>query len=86
MKYELMLIIKPDSSGEEWRVNIKDVKVVKEEIWGKRVLAYPIKHFSEGVYVLLTFEAPPAKVKILEKSLNLDEEVLRFLVTKVGEK
>lgn len=86
MKYELMLIMKPDSSGEEWRANIKDVKVVKEELWGKRVLAYPIKHFSEGVYILLNFEAAPAKVKILEKSLNLDEDVLRFLVTRVGEK
>ncbi len=82
MKYELMLILSPDFPEGEWRAKIKDVKVLKEEVWGKRVLAYPIKHFSEGVYVLLNFEATPAKVKDLEKKLNLDEDLLRFLIVR----
>ena len=82
MKYELMFILSPDFPEEEWRAKVKDVKVLKEEIWGKRVLAYPIKHFSEGVYVLLNFEAAPAKVKDLEKKLNLDEDLLRFLIVR----
>ncbi len=82
MKYELMLVLSPDSLEEEWGAKVKDVKVLKKEVWGKRVLAYPIKHFSEGVYVLLNFEAAPAKVKELEKKLNLDEDLLRFLVVR----
>jgi small subunit ribosomal protein S6 len=92
MLYELMLILKPDVAEEEQKAEVDKIKklitdgggeVVKEDSWGKRVLAYPIKRFSEGVYHLLNFQSTPAKVKELEKKLNLDDEVLRFLVVKI---
>jgi len=89
--YELMFILKPEVSEEEQKAaggKIKDLiragkgEVIKEDAWGKRVLAYPIKHFSEGLYHLLHFKSTPAKVKELEKKLSLESEVLRFLLTK----
>lgn len=63
------------------RGDLERSREVKGEAWGKRVLAYPIKHFSEGFYHLLNFKSTPTKVKELEKKLNLDDEVLRFLIT-----
>lgn len=92
MNYELMFILKPDVAEEEQKAEVDKIKklittnkgeVVKEEVWGQRVLAYPIKHFSEGVYHLLNFKSTPAKIKELEKKLNLDDEVLRFLIVRV---
>jgi len=91
MQYELMLILKPDVSEAEQKAEVDKIKnlitdskgeVIKEDAWGKRILAYPIKHFSEGVYHLLNFKSTPAKVKELEERLNLDDEALRFLVVR----
>ena len=93
MNYELMFILKPEVSEEESRAEVEKIKdfvkaekgeVVKEEAWGKRVLAYPIKHFSEGFYHLLNFKSTPAKVKELEKKLNLDDSVLRSLIMRTA--
>ena len=86
-----MFILKPEVAEEEQKAEVEKIKdfvkaekgeVVKEEAWGKRVLAYPIKHFSEGFYYLLNFKSTPAKVKELEKKLNLDDSVLRSLIVR----
>ena len=91
MTYELMFILKPEVAEEARKAEIEKIKgliaagkgeIVKEDVWGQRVLAYPIKNFSEGFYHLLNFNSSPAKIKELERSLTLDEEVLRFLIIK----
>ncbi len=88
MQYELMFILRPDLTEEELKAKIEEVKkliadgggeVIKEEAWGKRALAYPIKHCAEGVYHLLNFQSQPSLMKDLEKTLNLDDGILRFL-------
>jgi small subunit ribosomal protein S6 len=48
--------------------------------WGKRKLAYPIKRFQEGHYVLTRFKSDAKLVKELDASLRLSEEVLRHLI------
>jgi len=53
--------------------------IVKEDVWGKRVLAYEIKHQREGYYVFWQYEAPGSAVKQLETKLKLSDQVLRFL-------
>ena len=50
--------------------------------WGKRRLAYPIKNFTEGTYVLVQFQMEPEDVVELESSLKLVNEVIRHLVVK----
>lgn len=50
------------------------------EDWGKRVLAYQIRHFTEGFYRLTEFRMPPASVNLVEARLNLDEELLRYQI------
>ncbi len=94
--YELALVLDPTLSDEEQvglvdevkkMVSSKGVEVVKEESWGKRKLAYPVKKANEGRYVFLYVVAeggvPP--VAEVEKRLNQNERVLRYLWVRTDE-
>ena len=91
--YEMVLVISPEIAEEESEATIDNVSqfitekggVVSEiEKWGKRRLAYPIRHFVEGSYVLTRFKLKPAFGKELEANLRISEEVLRHLLIKLG--
>jgi small subunit ribosomal protein S6 len=94
--YELALVLDPTLSDEEQVILVDEVKklvsskgveVVKEESWGKRKLAYPVRKASEGRYVFLYVvaagDAPP--VAEVEKRLNQNERVLRYLWVRTDE-
>ena len=90
--YELVVIISPevaDGGLDSIMDNIsrlitQDGGTVDEvDRWGKRKLAYPIKHFLEGYYVLLKCKMRPALGKELEASLGISEEVLRHLLVRL---
>ena len=57
-----------------------------DETWGKRRLAYAIDYKTEGWYVLVTFKAPADLPRELERNLQINENVLRYLVVKLEEK
>ena len=57
-----------------------------DETWGKRRLAYAINYKTEGWYVLVTFKAPVELPRELERNLQINESVLRYLVVKLEEK
>lgn len=57
-------------------------KIVSNDNWGKRKLAYPIKKSESAVYVFYTVELPGENVRKVESTLNITDEVLRFLITK----
>ena len=57
-----------------------------DETWGKRRLAYAIDYKTEGWYVLVTFKAPVELPRELERNLQINENVLRYLVIKLVEK
>jgi len=87
--YEIVYVIRPDLSDEARAAKAERVhslvtenggEIGKVEDWGKRVLAYEIRHFTEGYYRLTEFRMPPATVKAVEGRLNLDEELLRFQI------
>jgi small subunit ribosomal protein S6 len=59
------------------------VEVLKFENWGKRRLAYDIRKQREGTYAVFEVSAEPAMVKEFERQLKLNENVLRFLSTRV---
>ena len=91
--YELVLVISPEVAEEEFEATIDNVSrfisgkggVISDiERWGKRKLAYPIRHFVEGSYVLARFKMKPASGKELEANLRISEEVLRHLLIRVG--
>ena len=57
-------------------------KIVNTDNWGKRKLAYPIKKNEHAVYVFYTVEMPGAAVAKVESTLNITDEVIRFLITR----
>jgi len=90
--YELILIINPEIEEEKFNATVdnisqfitkKDGIISNIEQWGKRKLAYPIKHFTEGNYVLTLFKLRPVLGKELEANLRISEEVLRHLLVKI---
>ena len=59
--------------------------VEKVDEWGKRRLAYPINFKNEGYYVLVNFSAAPEFPRELERNFEINENIMRYLVTRVGE-
>lgn len=57
-------------------------KVKNVDNWGKRKLAYPIKKIEHAVYVFYTVELPSQSVHKVESTLNITDEVIRFLITR----
>ena len=57
-------------------------KVVNADNWGKRKLAYPIKKNESAVYVIYTLDMPAEAVRKVESTLNITDEVIRFLITR----
>lgn len=92
LDYELVLVISPEVAEEEFEATIDNVSrlitgkggtVSDIERWGKRRLAYPIRHFVEGSYVLARFKMKPAFGKELGANLQISEEVLRYLLIRL---
>ena len=59
--------------------------VEKVDEWGKRSLAYPINFKNEGYYVLVNFTAAPEFPRELERNFEINENIMRYLVTRVEE-
>ena len=87
--YEIVYVIRPDLSDEARAAKVERVhslitenggEIGKVDDWGKRILAYEIRHFAEGYYRLTKFQMPPESVNLLEGRLNLDEELLRYQI------
>ena len=91
-RYELMLVLRPDTPDEQVQALLDRAtrqiaaaggQIVKVSPWGRRRLAYPIGQYREGSYFLVLFDAPADAVLELERSLNITEEVMRHLITRV---
>jgi small subunit ribosomal protein S6 len=88
-KYEVMYIIRPDIEQEVVQAAVDKFQgiisnggeITKHEVQGKRRLAYEIKKFRDGVYVLVNFNAEPAVVTELERLMKISDEVIRYLIT-----
>ncbi len=92
-EYELVYIINPETTEDalEAKVNSigqfitsRDGIISGVDKWGKKKLAYPLKHYLEGIYVLTKFKISPARCKELEANLKISEEILRHLLVKAG--
>lgn len=57
-------------------------KITNVDNWGKRKLAYTIKKNDSAIYVFYTLDIPAENVQKIEKTLNITDEVIRFLITK----
>ena len=91
-RYELMLVLRPDAPDDQVQAVIDratrsiaaaDGQIVKVSPWGRRRLAYAIGQQHEGSYFIVQFDAPAAAVLELERGLNITEEVMRHMITRV---
>ena len=57
-----------------------------DEMWGKRRLAYPINDMLEGYYVLVTFMSEGDLPREIERNLEINDNILRYLTIKLVEK
>lgn len=89
-EYELVMILSPEASDDEITASVerwanyiteRGGSVSEQDVWGLRRLAYPIRRFVEGNYVLTRFEMDAANIKELDRTINASEDVLRHLVT-----
>ena len=95
-RYEMIYIIDTDLEETARKELIEKVSALiannggeiekVDETWGKRRLAYAINYKTEGWYVLVTFKAPADLPRELERNLQINESVLRYLVVKLEEK
>lgn len=87
--YELMALFAPDKKekehvelGESIKATIKELGgvVTEEDVWGLRDLAYRIKKYNQGYYVVYQFNIPSDKVQELEEFLRLEQVILRHVI------
>lgn len=93
--YEVLYIVRADLDDEKVQDAVRRVNTLIERsggavertnLWGKRKLAYEVKHQKEGSYVLQDFQFEPSRVPELEAALKITEEVLRHLIVRKPEK
>lgn len=89
--YETLFIINPDLSEEDTAAVVEKFSailtdrgsvMVKVDLWGRRRLAYQVKKFNKGYYVLFEYGATPEAVAEMERLFKIDESVIRYLTVK----
>ena len=92
--YEMVLILKPDLSDDQLKEEVDKVKglitkgggqILHYEDWGKRKLAYAIRRQTKGSYHLFQFASDPQALAEVDRSLKLDEAVLRHMTVRMEE-
>ncbi len=73
---ELLEALKKKTTGS-------DGKIIKEDLWGVRDLAYPVKKQTKGFYAHFEVETDPKIAKTLDKNLKVEENVLRYLLVRM---
>jgi small subunit ribosomal protein S6 len=90
--YDLVLALVPEAEESTRAKILRDVEsaitgvggsVERNDDWGRRPLAYEIRHLTEGEYHLLQFRAPGTLIEDLTHTLTITDGVLRFRIIKV---
>jgi small subunit ribosomal protein S6 len=92
--YELMFIVRPDMADEDVDKVISTIDaqvttaggaVKNVERMGKRRLAYQVRNFADGLYILITIEGPGSAIHEVERRLRVTEPVIKFITVRVDE-
>ena len=92
--YEVVFVVDPAQGEEAVAAQVNNFKTLIEqngsnvevEEWGTRKLAYPINYKTEGYYVLVNFTANAELPREIERVMQINESILRYLTVKVEEK
>ena len=89
--YEVVYILDPAQGEEAIAANVAKFQALAEQHgcsdvvvdeWSKRRLAYAVKKFTDGFYVLVNFEADPAEIKEIDRVMKINDEILKHLIVK----
>ncbi len=92
--YELMFIVRPDMTEEDLDKLLSTLtsviqpsggSLVKVEKMGKRRLAYTVRRFHDGIYVLMVVEGGGPVIHELERRLRVTEPVIKFITVRIDE-
>lgn len=92
--YEVVFVAAPTLASEELEgfinhiqtvVESKNGKVVKVDNWGKKSLAYKIKRFREGYYVVLNIEGDGSAIAELERRFRVTDYIIRYISVRIDE-
>ena len=92
--YELMFIVRPDMADEDLDKLISNLEhavssakgtIKSVERMGKRRLAYMVRKFREGVYILMVIEGEGSVMHEVERRLRVTEQVIKFITVRVDE-
>lgn len=92
--YETLYIINPDLADDDYRdvvtkmtglVEKNEGVVTKVDEWGKRTLAYDVKKFDRGYYVLLQYCGEPGITAELKREMSLDDRVIKYQTVKLSD-
>ena len=89
-KYESVIIINPNCTEEAVKaledkftgIINENGKVESVENMGKKRLAYEIKKNTEGIYMLINFEAKPESIAELERNYRITDDIIKFIVVR----
>ena len=90
--YEIVYVVRPDVATDQVKkiqtrltdiIKKQDGKVAKTEDWGLRTLAYRIKKYPRAFYAMLVVDMPGAGLAELERQINLNEDIIRYMVVKI---
>ena len=89
-QYEIAVLYHPDLEVDLTKAEERVTKIITDnggkvtatDNWGKRKLMYPIKKQEHAIYVFYTVDMPGEGVKKVESTLNITDEVIRYLITK----
>jgi len=94
--YELVFIVKPDLPDDEVEVAVSSVQeaiesgggtVDKVDKWGKKRLAYRVKKYADGYYVLIQYSLEEASdlPKEIERRLRVADPIIKFMTVRIDE-
>lgn len=81
MKYEFTFLLKEEAEQKNIKGLIETFgKIVKEESWGEKTLAYPIKKNKRAYFFNWLIEIPQNKINSFRQKLNFDSKIIRYLL------
>ena len=92
--YETLYIVNPELDDENYKAVVDKFRdliekekgvIVKLEEWGKQRLAYQVKKFDQGAYVLMDYCGGAGVTAELERDLKLDDRILKYQTVKLAD-
>lgn len=92
--YETLYLINPNLADDDYNEVVTKFNdfveknkgvIVKVDEWGKKTLAYEVKKFDKGYYVLLSYCGEPDLISLLKREFKLDERILKYQTVKLSD-